>query len=144
MAEGPGSLTSGPALELYGRLRATVESFTVAGSRRAVPPDAKPYVIEGDRYVNEWLGMEVTKPAGFRFVELDETWPSKTVVGMERGSERVRVLHSMRAPWERDATGPDVISAGLDTWRIEVESAHPQALIAEVRRGMRLRDVGSP
>ena len=144
MAEGPGSLTSGPALELYGRLRATVQSFTVAGARRDVPPDAKPYVIEGNRYVNEWLGLEVAKPAGFQFVELDETWPSKTVVGMERGNERVRVLLSLRAPWERDATGPEVLSAGLDTWRIQVESANPQVLIAQVRRGLRLRDVGSP
>ena len=144
MAEGPGSLTSGPALELYGRLRATVESFAVAGSRRDVRPDAKPYVIEGDRYVNEWLGLEVTKPAGFRFVELDETWPSKTIVGMERGTERVRVLHSLRTPWERDATGPNVVSVGLDTWRIEVESPNKQALLNEVRRGLRLRDAGSP
>jgi len=144
MADGPGSLTSGPALELYGKLRATVESFTVAGSRRDVPPDTKPYVIEGDRYLNEWLGMEVTKPAGFRFVELDETWPSKTIVGMERGTERVRVLLSLRAPWEHAATRPDLISAGLDAWRLEVDSPNPQALLSEVRRGLRLRDAGSP
>ncbi len=144
MADGPGSLTSGSAIELYGKLRATVESFTIAGSRREVPPDATPYVIDGDRYVNEWLGLEVTKPAGFRFVELDETWPSKTIVGMERGTERVRVVASLRAPWERDASRQDVISVGLDTWRIEVDSPNPQALLTEVRRGLRLRDVRSP
>ena len=144
MAEGPGSLTSGPALELYGRLRATVESFTIAGAKRDVPLDAKPYVIDRDRYVNEWLGMEVTKPAGFRFVELDETWPSKTIVGMERGTERVRLLQSLRAPWEADTPRPDVISVGLETWRIEVESGNAQTLMREVRRGLRLRDVGSP
>jgi hypothetical protein len=71
---------------------ANAQSFTVSGSRRDVPPDAKPYVIEGDRYVNAWLGTEVTKPAGFRFVELDETWPATTIVGMERGSERDRLV----------------------------------------------------
>jgi len=144
MTDGPGSLTSGAAVELYGRLGATVERFTIAGARHDVPRDAKPYVIDGDRYVNEWLGLELTKPAGFRFVELDETWPSKTIVGMERGSERVRVVASLQAPWEGDASRPDVISVGLDTWRIEVESPNPQALRAEVRHGLRLRDVGSP
>jgi hypothetical protein len=128
-------------VELYGRLRATVESFTIAGSRRDVPPDAKPYVVDGDRYVNDWLGIEVTKPAGFRFVELDETWPSNTIVGMERGAERVRVVASLRAPWEHEAS-QDAISVGLDTWRIEVESPNRQALMAEVRRGLRIRDVG--
>jgi transglutaminase-like putative cysteine protease len=141
MADGPGSLTSGAAVELYGRLRATVESFTIAGARRDVPLDAKPYVVDGDRYVNEWLGIEVTKPAGFRFVELDETWPSNTIVGMERGAERVRVVASLRAPWELDAS-QDAISVGLDTWRIEVESPNRQALMAEVRRGLRIRDAG--
>jgi hypothetical protein len=141
MANGPGSLTSGPAVEMYGRLRANVESFTVAGSRRDVPPDPKPYVIEGDRYVNEWLGLDVTKPAGFRFVELDETWPSRTVVGMERGAERVRVLLEARDPWAPDNTRPDVIPVGLDAWRIVVESPNPESLMREVRRGLRLRSL---
>jgi len=86
MADGPGSLTSGAAVELYGRLGAMVERFTIAGARRDVPRDAKPYVIDGDRYVNEWLGLELTKPAGFRFVELDETWPSKTIVEWSAGA----------------------------------------------------------
>ena len=64
LADGPGSLTSGAAVEMYGRLRATVESFTVAGLRRDVPPDAKPYVIDGDRYVNEWLGLDRDEAGG--------------------------------------------------------------------------------
>jgi len=139
MADGPGSLTSGPALELYGRVQARVESFTVAGSRRDVPRDAKPYVIDGDRYVNEWLGVDVTKPAGFRFVELDETWPSRTIVAMERGTERVRLLLEARSPWASDANQPDVIANGLDAWRIDVESPNADALRREVRNGMRLR-----
>ena len=128
-------------MEMYGRLRATVESFTVAGLRRDVPPDAKPYVIERDRYVNEWLGLAATKPAGFRFVELDETWPSRTVVAMERGTERVRLLLESRSPWESEPKRPDVIPVGLETWRIEVESANAEALMREVRRGLRLRSL---
>ena len=128
-------------MEMYGRLRATVESFTIAGLRRDVPPDAKPYVIDGDRYVNEWLGLTATKPAGFRFVELDETWPSRTVVGMERGTERVRLQLESRDPWAPDAKRPDVIPVGLEAWRIEVKSASAEALMREVRRGLRLRSL---
>lgn len=139
LAEGPGPLTSGAALELYGRLRARVESFTVAGVRRDVPSGAAAYVVDGDRYRNDWLGLELTKPAGFRFVELEETWPAATVVGMERGRERIRVLLKPRRPWALGATGTEVIPAGLEAWHIEVESPDAASLLRDVRRGVKTR-----
>ena len=132
LADGPGRL-SGPATRLYGRLRARVESFAIGGNRRDVPADAAPYVIDGDRYRNEWLGFEVTKPAGFEFVELDETWPSATVVAMTRGEERVRILLKSRRPWVPAATDIGAISAGLDVLQIEVASGD-SGLLRDVRR----------
>ena len=139
LAGGPGELTSGPATQLYGRLRARVEGFTIDGTRRDVAAGAAPYGIEGDRYRNDWLGLEITKPAGFRLVELDETWPSATVVAMERGAERVRVLLEPRRPWAPIPSGEDVIPAGLHVWRFEVESRDAAALLREVRRGVKTR-----
>src|SRR6185436_14776037 len=91
LADGPGSLSAGPGAALYGRLAATVESFTISGTSRTVGVDAKPYVVSGDRYRNSWMGIELIKPSGFRFTELDATWPAMTVVAMEGESgKRVR------------------------------------------------------
>lgn len=100
LAEGPGSLSAGPGAALYGRLAATVESFTIGGVSRTVGASATPYVVSGDRYRNPWMGIELVKPAGFRFSELDATWPAMTVVSMEGGAgERVRVVSKLRTPW---------------------------------------------
>ena len=100
---------------------------------------AAAYVVDGDRYRNDWLGLELTKPAGFRFVELEETWPAATVVGMERGRERIRVLLKSRRPWALGATGTEVIPAGLEAWHIEVESPDAASLLRDVRRGVKTR-----
>ena len=67
------------------------------------------------------------------------TWPSRTVVGMERGTERVRLLLESRSPWESETKQPDLIPVGLEAWRIEVKSANAEALMREVRRGLRLK-----
>lgn len=139
LADGPGSLTSGAAAQLYGRLRARIESFDVAGVRRRVPPDARPYVLAGDRYINDWLGIEVIKPAGFRFADLDETWPSRTILAFEKGTERVRLLARPRAPWAAPAVRPNEIINGSEVWVIEVESVDPDSLLRVARGAIRFR-----
>ena len=139
LADGPGSLTSGAAVQLYGRLRARIDSFDMAGVRRSVPPDARPYVVTGDRYINEWLGIEVVKPAGFRFAELDETWPSRTILAFENGTERVRLLARPRAPWAAPAVRPSEIINGSEVWVIEVESVNPDSLLRVARGAIRFR-----
>lgn len=134
LAGGPGSLTSGAAVQLYNDLRATVERYEIAGVPRDVPPGARPWLVEGDRYRNEWLGLEVVKPQGFEFVQLDETWPSATVVGMRRGDEVVRVQHRLLRPGQ--APQSDALVVGTDVYEVEVESPNVRSLRETVRRGM--------
>ena len=67
------------------------ESIRILGYRRAgawttVPADAVPYVVEGDRYRNAWLGLTVDKPVDFAFASADATYPDSTVIALEAPS----------------------------------------------------------
>lgn len=42
----------------------------------------RPYTVEGDRYRNAGLGLEIVKPGDFRFADLDGVWPSPTLLSL--------------------------------------------------------------
>ena len=141
LRDGPGSLIAGGGTQLYGRLKVDVEAFRVAGQRRRnVSPGATPWTISGNRYQNTWLGIQVTKPAGFEFTRLDEVWPSATVVAFERGDERVTVSLRSRKPWARSNVATNEVPRGMDSFIIEAESNRKDALISETRRRIRTID----
>ena len=77
------------------------ESIRIVGYRRAgawtdVPANAVPYVVDGDRYRNRWLGLSVEKPADFGFASADATYPDSTVIALEApgGGGEIRVRQS--------------------------------------------------
>ena len=122
LREGPGLLTSGPALQLFGQIEARVLGYAVEGGERvAVAADARPYSVAGDVYRNPGLGLELRKPAGFRFTDLDGTWPESTLLRMVGANGDRVVLESRRRwPWE------------------DAAAASAQLLDAEVSGGRRI------
>lgn len=102
LKEGPGLLNAGPALQLFGQIDARVLGYALEGGERvAVAEDAKPYTVVDDVYRNTGLGIELRKPAGFRFVDLDSVWPEDTLVGMAgTNGEKILLESHSRKPWE--------------------------------------------
>jgi hypothetical protein len=83
-AEGGGTLGGGLGIQLLGRIDIRVLEFGAADGRKiVVPEDAVPHRITGDVYVNPWLGLELRKPADFKFGKTDSVWPSAVVVALE-------------------------------------------------------------
>ena len=102
LKEGPGLLTAGPSLQLFGQIEARVLGYALEGGERmAVAEDARPYTVADDVYRNTGLGIELRKPAGFRFVDLDGVWPEDTLVGMAGANgEKITLESHSRMPWE--------------------------------------------
>lgn len=136
MREGP-SFMNGPGLQLFGQLDVRVLGYAREGSERvAVAEDAQPYTVAGDLYRNTGLGIELRKPAGFRFVDLDGVWPESTLVGLAGSDGDKASLQSHRRwPWEdaeaaawkslqsliSDGRRGHLKVAGKDAWLLEGE-----------------------
>lgn len=73
-------------MQTYGNIEVTVLEYSIHGRTVQVPAGASPYIVDGDRYRNAWLGISVMKPVGFRFTTLDAVYPDATIVRMENGS----------------------------------------------------------
>ncbi len=98
---GGGSLTGGATQRLLGQIDVRILAFAGPDGRVVeVPESAAPYKIDGDRYANPWLGIELSKPNGWTFVKLDAVWPEATVVGME-GPEgaKAELQEAYLPPW---------------------------------------------
>lgn len=101
LAEGPGSLTIGAAQQVFGQVGIEILEFESAGKTMAVPAGAQAFNAEGEVYVNPWLGIRLTKPAGWTFRRLDAIWPDPTLVGLEGPSgETLVVEQHQRYPWQ--------------------------------------------
>jgi transglutaminase-like putative cysteine protease len=102
LREGPGMLNAGPALQLFGQIGVRVLGYArEGGERMAVAEDAQPYSVAGDVYRNLGLGIELRKPAGFRFVDLDKVWPESILVGLAGANgDKVSLQSRRRYPWE--------------------------------------------
>ena len=119
LAEGAGALAGG-AQQLMGYFDVRILEYRVEGGKTiTVPPDAKPFIVEGDIYRNPWLGLEVRKPEGFRFGRLDGAWPSTLLVEMKGPDESRFDLHEIPVdPWEK----PDEASWSVLT-KLGIEGA---------------------
>lgn len=123
LKEGPALLSTGPSLQLFGQIDARVLGYALEGGERvAVAEDAKPYTVTGDVYRNTGLGIELRKPEGFRFVDLDGVWPEDTLVGMAGAhGEKVLLESHRRLPWEdAEAAAWRRLEPQGDRGRIEV------------------------
>lgn len=99
--EGPGPLSLGPAAQMFGQLDARlVELGYPDGTRRALPADAAPYTLDGDRFRDTGLGVALTAPPGFTFTQLDAVWPDATLVAVTGPQgEEARLAVRRRLPW---------------------------------------------
>lgn len=104
LRDGAGEFSAGPALQMYGQIDVRVLGLAVDGQpRRVVDAEARPYAVSGDVYRNAGLGIELKKPAGFRWVDLDGVWPEKVLAGMAGDpGERIVLESRSRFPWEED------------------------------------------
>jgi len=103
LINGPGEVSLGAAQQVFGQVDIRVLEYETAGQTVIVPPDAKPYAVEGDRYVNPWLGLALTKPQDYAFAKLDAIWPDPTVVGLTGPDDKVkaRLTELPVAPWQK-------------------------------------------
>jgi len=148
LREGAGALNTGGALQMFGQIDLQVLGYALEGGERvAVPPDAKPYRVEGDLYRNTGLGIELRKPAGFRFVDLDGVWPEKTLVGMAGpAGERITLESHRRYPWEGEEAvrerlageGAVVFPRAGEAWLLRAEGPGAAALVKALAEGLRL------
>lgn len=93
LATGAGEMGVGPAQQVFGQVDIRILEYETVGKTTVVPEDASPFVVNGNRYLNSWLGVAFSKPAEFVFSKLDAIWPDPTLVGM---------------------TGPDGVKAALE------------------------------
>jgi transglutaminase-like putative cysteine protease len=101
LVNGPGEMSLGPAQQIFGQVDISILEYETAGKTMAVPADAKPYTVEGNRYVNPWLGITLTKPGDFAFAKVDAIWPDPTIVGLAGpAGEKVRLEEQAIYPWQ--------------------------------------------
>jgi hypothetical protein len=97
LRDGVGALNYGAGLQLFGQIDGRILSFQVAGERsRNVEDQEQPYAVAGNRYRNAGLGLEVVKPADFRFADLDGVWPSPTLLSLVGPKGEKVTLESLR------------------------------------------------
>jgi hypothetical protein len=111
LAEGPGPLL-GALARVFGNVQIAVVEYEIGGVCTKVPEGARAFMVEEDTYRNPWLGLEVRKPAGFRFAKTDAVYPDSTVVAIE-GPEGQRV----RVRQEDAVSGSDGEGAGARVLR---------------------------
>jgi transglutaminase-like putative cysteine protease len=82
LAEGPGSLLVA-LTRIAGNVEVSIVEYEFGGTTTKVSASDRSFTIEHDTYRNPWLGLEVRKPVGFRFVKTDAVYPDSTVVAIE-------------------------------------------------------------
>jgi hypothetical protein len=101
LANGPGEMSIGAAQQIFGQVDISILEYETAGKTTVAPADAKPFSVEGNRYVNPWLGIVLTKPADFAFTKLDAIWPDPAIVGLTGpNDEKVTLEEQPVYPWQ--------------------------------------------
>jgi hypothetical protein len=101
LAGGPGSLSIGAAQQVFGQIAIEILEFDTAGKTVVVPAGARAFSVEGDSYINPWLGIQLTKPSSFKFGRLDGIWPDPTVIALEGPAGETAVLEQHQIfPWD--------------------------------------------
>ena len=104
-AEGEGPLESASS-RVFGNIQVIIVEFESGGTLVKVPEGAAAFTIEGNTYRNPWLGLEVQKPAGFRFSKTDAIYPDSTVVAIEDPAGRRVCVRQLALP---DATNSESV-----------------------------------
>ncbi len=101
LREGAASLNAGAALQLFGQIEARVLSYQVEGGElQPVEKEELPYRVSGSLYRNLGLGLELAKPEGFAFADLDQVWPEKTLLALTApDGARVTLERLNLRPW---------------------------------------------
>jgi hypothetical protein len=101
LADGLGDLALGPAQQIFGQIDIEIMEYETAGKTWVVPAGAKPFAVEGNRYDNPWLRIEVEEPPDFKFGRLDAVWPDPTVVELEGPADNKATLEQRQIyPWQ--------------------------------------------
>jgi hypothetical protein len=119
-----GTVTQVGALaKLFGNVDVQILEYKIGGKRIIVPEDAKPFVIDGDTYRNEWLGLSVTKPESFQFTKLDSSWPDLSVVTMEGPQHELLEVENHSASLPTGTESPDekvLYESGISGTKTEI------------------------
>jgi transglutaminase-like putative cysteine protease len=101
LVNGPGEMGLGAAQQIFGQVDIRILEYDTDKKTIVVPMDAKPYMVEGNRYVNPWLGIELTKPQDFAFAKLDAIWPDPTIVELTGpNGVKARLEEQPVYPWQ--------------------------------------------
>jgi len=87
----------GALARLYGKVNIRTLSFREDGRTIRVA-EAADHQAQGDAYRNPWLGLEVRRPAGFTFADLDAHYPSSMVLSMKGPDGQVSVHQTTATP----------------------------------------------
>jgi transglutaminase-like putative cysteine protease len=101
LVNGPGEMSLGAAQQIFGQVDIRILEYETGGKTVAVPPDAKPFAVEGNRYVNPWLGIELSKPQDIAFAKLDAIWPDPTIIELTGpNGVKARLEEQPVYPWQ--------------------------------------------
>jgi hypothetical protein len=138
--EGAGSLAAGGAgQQIFGQVDIRILEYAGPdGKRTAVPENALSYNIYGDLYENNWLGLELHKPPGFKFTKLDAVWPETIFAAIEGpDEEKVELQEYYLLPWKEPRDSAREILAGLNIRgkpRDEKISGRPALVLEETTK----------
>ncbi|MEN1728936.1 MAG: transglutaminase-like domain-containing protein, partial [Pseudomonadota bacterium] len=120
--DGPGELSAGASLQMFGQIDARVISWRVAeGAEQRFPDGAPvPQVADG-RFVDQIQGIEWSVPEAWTVVDYQKTWPSNLIAAVEHpDGQRFELRWISQNPWER--AGIDWIQPRVaDTASVEVQ-----------------------
>jgi hypothetical protein len=101
--EGIAQLNMGAGAKLYGQIDLRVLEYALDGGPAVRVADAKePWVVEGDFYHDTGLGLDLRKPAAFRFTQLGKVWPDEVIVALEGPGGQKASLRQARRRWFDD------------------------------------------
>ncbi len=117
--------------QLYGNERIRVLDYRLDGRDVSVAADAASFVVTGDRYRNDWLGIGFSAPAGFAFVETDIMYPRNDIVVLRRedGAE-ISLAQRSLYPDEAGALDEVLRERGFDTVPAALTVSGRPALLA--------------
>jgi hypothetical protein len=116
-ADGGGSLNASLG-GLFGQVEIEIVEIEQQGRLVQVAPGEQPFHVEGSRYVNPGLGLQVNAD-GWTIERADSTWPKTLVVAFRRGDTAIE-LHQEPAypkrPLERQGDALFVTADGGTLW----------------------------
>jgi hypothetical protein len=103
------TLDSGPAgavaswQQMFGSVDIEVTQYKLKDETFKIKPDQPLYDIKGDRYDNPGLGLGISKPAGFTFLNMDKTWPESILLTMKGPADETVNVYQEPLPPQKDA-----------------------------------------